>query len=108
MPAIKVCSKSDVAPGSLKLVNAGGKDLVVANVDGNFYVMDNWCTHEQGNLSEGELNKKVLTCPEHGAQFDVTTGKVLGGPDGGPADSISPETAYKVRVQGNDIMVDMP
>jgi nitrite reductase/ring-hydroxylating ferredoxin subunit len=108
MPAVKVCSKSDVAPGSLKLVNAGGKDLVVANVDGNFYVMDNWCTHEQGNLSEGELNKKVLTCPEHGAQFDVTTGKVLGGPDGGPADSIPPETAYKVRVQGNDVIVDMP
>jgi len=108
MPAVKVCSKSDVAPGSLKLVSAGGKDLVVANVDGNFYVMDNWCTHEQGNLSEGELNKKVLTCPEHGAQFDVTTGKVLGGPDGGPADSIPPETAYKVRVQGNDVIVDMP
>ncbi|MGA2972951.1 MAG: Rieske 2Fe-2S domain-containing protein [Candidatus Bathyarchaeia archaeon] len=108
MPAVKVCSKSDVASGSLKLVSAGGKDLVVANVDGNFYVMDNWCTHEQGNISEGELNKKVLTCPEHGAQFDVTTGKVLGGPDGGPADSILPETAYKVRVQGNDIMVDMP
>jgi len=108
MPTVKVCSKSDVKSGSLKLVTAGGKDLVVANVDGNFYVMDNWCTHEQGNLSEGELNKNVLTCPEHGAQFDVTTGKVLGGPDGEPPDTISPEPAYKVTVQGNDVMVNMP
>jgi nitrite reductase/ring-hydroxylating ferredoxin subunit len=108
MPTVRVCSKSDVNPGSLKFVNASGKDLVVANVDGNFYVMENWCTHEQGNLSEGELNKNVLTCPEHGAQFDVTTGKVLGGPDGGPADTIQPEPAYKVTVQGNDVMVDIP
>lgn len=108
MPTVRVCSKSDVKPGGLKFVNAGGKDLVVANVDGNFYVMDNWCTHEQGNLSEGELNNNVLTCPEHGAQFDVTTGKVLSGPDGEPADTIQPEPAYKVSVQGNDVTVDIP
>jgi nitrite reductase/ring-hydroxylating ferredoxin subunit len=108
MPTVKVCSKSDVKPGGLKLVTAGGKDLVVANIDGNFYAMDNWCTHEQGNLSEGALNKNVLTCPEHGAQFDVTTGKVLGGPDGEPADTIPPEPAYKVIIQGNDVMVDIP
>lgn len=108
MPTVKVCSKSDVKPDGLKLVTAGGKDLVVANIDGNFYAMDNWCTHEQGNLSEGELNKNVLTCPEHGAQFDVTTGKVLGGPDGEPADTIPPEPAYKLIIQGNDVMVDIP
>lgn len=108
MPTVKVCSKSDVKPGGLRLVTAGGKDLVVANIDGNFYAMDNWCTHEQGNLSEGELNKNVLTCPEHGAQFDVTTGKVLGGPDEEPADTIPPEPAYKIIIQGNDVMVDIP
>jgi nitrite reductase/ring-hydroxylating ferredoxin subunit len=107
MPTVKVCSKSDVNPGHLKLVKAGGKDLVVANVAGNFFVMDNWCTHEQGDLSQGELNGKVLTCPEHGAQFDITTGKVIGGPDGEAADTISPERAYKVTVQGNDVMVEI-
>jgi nitrite reductase/ring-hydroxylating ferredoxin subunit len=108
MPTVKVCNKSDVKPGGLKLVKAGGKDLVIANVDGNFYALDNWCTHEQGNLSEGELNKNILTCPEHGAQFDVTTGNVLGGPDGEPADTIPAEPGYKVTVQGNDVMVDLP
>jgi nitrite reductase/ring-hydroxylating ferredoxin subunit len=108
MPLVKACNTSDVSPGGLKFVNAGGKDLVVANVDGNFYVMDNWCTHEQGNLSEGEINNNVLTCPEHGAQFAVTSGKVLGGPDGGPPDSISPEKTYKVKIQGNDVIIDIP
>lgn len=107
MALVKACSKSDVPPGGLKLINAGGKDLVVANVGGNFYAMDNWCTHEQGNLSEGALRKTVLTCPEHGAQFDVTTGKVLIGPDQEPAESIPPEKSYKVQIQGNDVMVDV-
>jgi 3-phenylpropionate/trans-cinnamate dioxygenase ferredoxin subunit len=107
MTLVKACSKSDVPVGGLKFVSLSGKDLVIANVDGNFYAMDNWCTHEQGNLSEGELNKNVLTCPEHGAQFDVTTGKVLGGPDGGPPDTISAEKGYKVRLSGNDVMVEV-
>ncbi len=108
MPLVKACSKSDIPPGGLKFVNAGGKDLVIANVDGNFYAMENWCTHEQGNLSEGELNKNVLTCPEHGAQFNVTTGQVLGGPDGSPPDTISPDKTHKVTIQGNDVMIDIP
>ncbi len=108
MPTIKACSTSEVPPSSLKFVTVGGKDLVIANVDGKFYAMDNWCTHEQGNLSEGELSGNVLTCPEHGAQFDVTTGKVLGGPDQGPPDSISLEKTYKVKVQGNDVMIEIP
>lgn len=108
MPTVRTCSTSDVPPGGLEFVQAGGKDLVIANVDGNFYAMDNWCTHEQGNLSEGELNENIATCPDHGAQFDVTTGKVLGGPDGGPPDSISQEKTYKVKVQGNDVMIEIP
>jgi nitrite reductase/ring-hydroxylating ferredoxin subunit len=102
MPLVKACSKSEVPPGRLKMIRVGGKDIVLANV-----AMDNWCTHEQGNLSEGALKDSVVTCPEHGAQFYVTTGKVLIGPDQEPADSIQPEKSYKVTVQGNDVMVDI-
>ena len=107
MALVRVCSKSEIPPGGLKAVNASGKDIVIANVNGSFHAMDNWCTHEQGNLSEGELNKSILTCPEHSAQFDVTTGKVLIGPDGEPLENISPEKTYKVTVQGNDVMIDV-
>jgi len=108
MALVKACDQSEVPPGRLKFVNAGGKDLVIANVEGTFYAMDNWCTHEQGNLSEGELRDNVLTCPEHGAQFDVKTGRVLLGPDEGPPESIHPEPVYAVKVQGNDVMVEIP
>jgi len=108
MALFLACAKSEVSVGGLKLVQVDGKDLVITNVDGNFYALHNWCTHEEGNLSEGELKKNVLVCPEHGAQFDVTTGKVLLGPDGESADSIQPEKSYKVVVQGNNLMVEIP
>jgi len=108
MTLIRACSKSDVPLGRLKFVQVAGKALVIANVDGMFYSMDNWCTHEQGNLADGELEKNVLTCPEHGAQFDVTTGKTILGPDGDKPDSITPEKTYKIVVQGNDLMVEVP
>jgi nitrite reductase/ring-hydroxylating ferredoxin subunit len=106
MTFVRACSLAEVPPGSVKFVVAGGKDLVISNVDGSFYAMDNWCTHEQGNLSEGQLDGTVLTCPDHGAQFDLRTGRVLGGPDGQPPDTISPETPYRVKVEGDDVMVD--
>jgi 3-phenylpropionate/trans-cinnamate dioxygenase ferredoxin subunit len=107
MPFVKACKQSDVPPGSVNLVTVEGKDLVISNVDGTFCAMDNWCTHEQGNLSEGELNENVLTCPDHGAQFDVKTGKVLVGPDGESSEVISPEKTYRVTVQGEDVMVEV-
>jgi len=108
MVLVRACEKSEVPPGAVKFVNAGGKDLVVSNVDGTFYAMENWCTHEQGNLSEGQLNMNILTCPDHGAQFDVKTGKVLGGPDGEPPDTIPPEKTYTVKLQGDDVMIEIP
>jgi len=108
MPLVHACKSSEISAGGLKFVRAAGKDLVIVNVDGKFYAIDNWCTHEQGNLSEGELTKNVLTCPDHAAQFDVTTGQVLAGPDGEKPDSISPERTYKVTVQADDLLIEIP
>ena len=107
MVFVRACNRSEIAPGRVKFVAVDGRDLLIANVDGAFYAMDNWCTHEQGNLSEGQLDGNVLTCPDHGAQFDVKTGKVLGGPDAGPPGSISPEKSYRVKVEGDDLIVDV-
>jgi len=107
MVFVRACSRSEVAPGSVKFMEVGGRDLVIANVDGTFYAIDNWCTHEQGNLSEGQLDGNVLACPDHGAQFDVKTGKVMVGPDEGPPESIPPEQSYGVKVEGDDVMVNI-
>ncbi len=98
---IKVATLSDVPPGTCRQVDAGGRPVAVFNVGGTIYAIGGRCTHRGGPLGEGELDEAVVTCPWHGAQFDVTTGQVVGSP---AAESVP---AYKVVVDGEDIMVDV-
>jgi nitrite reductase/ring-hydroxylating ferredoxin subunit len=67
---------SEVPPGSAALVG----DVAVFNVGGTFCATQGKCTHRQGPLSEGKLDGSTVTCPWHGAQFNVCTGAVLRGP----------------------------
>ena len=98
---VKVATTGVIAPGEGKLVDAAGKKIALFNVDGTFYAIDETCTHRGGPLSEGMLMGKEVTCPWHGAVFDVTTGNVLGAP--APRGVVS----YKVRVEGDDIEVEL-
>src|SRR6266478_6431057 len=81
---------SEVSPGSAKLVG----DAAVFNVDGGFCATQARCTHRQGPLSEGKLEGSTVTCPWHGAQFNVCTGAVLRGP---ATESVK---TYRVIVEG--------
>ena len=78
-----------------------GKKIALFNVDGALYAIDDSCTHRGGPLSEGELSGKEVTCPWHGAMFDVTTGQVLRPP--------APQgvSGYNIRVEGGDIEVEI-
>ena len=98
---VNVAKLSDILAGTCRQVEAGGRAVAVFNVNGTIYAIDGTCTHRGGPLGEGELNRSVVTCPWHGAQFEVTTGQVVGPP--------APESvrAYKVVVQGEDIKVDV-
>ena len=82
---------SDVPPGSARLV----QNVAVFNIGGVFYATQNECTHKRGPLSEGELDGSTVTCPYHGAQFDVCTGKVLRGP------AAQPLKTYRVIIEGD-------
>ena len=53
------------------------KEIMIANIDGKYYAISDRCRHSNASLSMGSLNGKVVTCPLHGAQFDVTTGRKL-------------------------------
>jgi nitrite reductase/ring-hydroxylating ferredoxin subunit len=79
-----------VPPGSALLVG----DAAVFNVAGSFCATQAKCTHRQGPLSEGKLDGSTLTCPWHGAQFNVCTGAVLRGPAADPLET------YRVIVEG--------
>ena len=98
----KVAKTNDLAPGQAMSVKVAGKEVALFNIDGSYYAIGASCTHVGGPLSEGEVNGKVVTCPLHGAQFDVTTGGVLGPPAGADA------PCYNVHVDGDDIKIETP
>lgn len=95
----KVASVTDIPAGRCKVVQVGEKRVALFNVDGVFYALDNACSHRGGPLGEGRLDGSVVTCPWHGNQFDVTTGRVITG-----AQDV---TAFPVHVQGDDILIDL-
>lgn len=99
MGEAKVGQVTDFPVGSLKKVSFGGKDVLVANVGGTFYAMTSTCTHRGGPLDEGELEGSIVTCPWHGGQFDVKTGKIVGPPPK------KDEVSFAVRVDGTDVFL---
>jgi nitrite reductase/ring-hydroxylating ferredoxin subunit len=98
---VKVEMTGGLVPGQGMRVEVSGKKIALFNVDGTYYAIDDTCTHKGGPLSEGELAGNEVTCPWHGAVFDVTTGKVLGPP--------APKgvSRYSVRVSGNSIEIEI-
>jgi nitrite reductase/ring-hydroxylating ferredoxin subunit len=77
---LKIAEKSEIPIGKMKKFVTQGKEILIANVDGNFYAMGNVCTHERGDLSKGTLEGNIVTCPKHKSKFDVKSGKVVSGP----------------------------
>lgn len=93
---------SDLTPGSMKTVIVSGNKIAMANVDGEFFAIDDTCTHEQCSLgTEGLLDGNVVICGCHGANFDVTTGKVLALP--APSDVRS----YETKVEDGKVYIHM-
>jgi nitrite reductase/ring-hydroxylating ferredoxin subunit len=79
---IELCSTADVAPGTALKVEVEVEDLTLAvfNVDGQFYVTDDLCTHGPGSLSEGYIEDDVVECNFHNGQFNIRTGEVVSPP----------------------------
>ena len=98
---VKLAKTDEVAPGRGKMVEVSGKKIALFNVEGSFYAIDDTCTHRGGPLSEGVLEGKQVTCPWHGAKFDVTTGAHLSRP------APSSVRGYKVQVIGDEVQVEV-
>ncbi|MEX2246713.1 MAG: Rieske 2Fe-2S domain-containing protein [Dehalococcoidia bacterium] len=71
---VRVCRLSDVPAGGLKGVKAKGKEILLANVDGEAYAIADRCTHLRGRLHKGTLEGTVVECAWHGSRYDVTDG----------------------------------
>ena len=82
---LEVANVDEIPLGTMKHVEVNNREIAIANVNGKFYAIDDRCGHTSARLSSGGLRGNVVTCPLHGAQFDVTTGRKLAEPRvGGP------------------------
>ena len=103
MASHRVASIDEVPAETMKRVDAGGTPICLAHAeDGNFYAVNDVCTHEEFSLSDGELWGMDVECPQHGSRFNLQTGKVTGLP------AVIPATTYPVRVDGPDVYVEVP
>lgn len=98
---VTVATEDELGPGEGMVVEADGEEIALFNVDGEFHAIGNTCTHMGGPLGDGQVTDDTVTCPWHGAKFDVTSGEVLGPPAG---ESV-PE--YEVTVEESEIKVDL-
>jgi nitrite reductase (NADH) small subunit len=99
MAFLRATRRDEVPPGTIREFQLEGTVVAVANIDGKFYAIDNVCLHRGGPLAQGELQGKVVTCPWHGWQYDVATGKLALNPAIGVQ-------CYPVEVRGEDIFID--
>lgn len=106
MRYIKVAQIAEIPAGNKKKISAEGKEILVTNIDGSYYALDNTCTHMGGSLYDGKLEGHHIVCPRHGSVFDATTGKALGG---GKLlflkVKVSDLKTYPVKVEGTDLLI---
>ena len=80
MAFVRAVAASDIAPGTIREVDVNGKTLAVANIAGSFHAIDNTCLHRGGPLGEGPVEGKIVTCPWHALEYNITTGQCLAFP----------------------------
>jgi len=97
---IDLCDVADVAPGNALKVEAQGMALAVFNVDGEFYVTDDACTHGPGSLSEGYIEGDVVECNFHNGQFNIRTGEVVSPP------CMIPVKTYRTVVENGRVLIE--
>jgi len=108
MSVIDVARVNDIPLGTMRSYHAQEKDILISNIGGKFYAIPSVCTHAGGDLSKGVLEGKIVTCPRHGARFDVTSGECLSGPKIAFLKLKTKNTnALEVRVDGNSLKVDV-
>ncbi len=109
MEFVATLDTSELPEGQMKKVVIGDVDVLLANVGGEYYAIANKCNHLGGSLAGGRLEGGVVTCPKHGAQYDVTTGQALRGAKLAFLKmGVKDQESYAVRVEGTTIMVEKP
>jgi nitrite reductase/ring-hydroxylating ferredoxin subunit len=97
---VEVAKVGELEPGEGKLVEVDGKEIALFHCESGYYAIDNECTHVGGPLCEGDIDGDTVTCPWHGAEFDLKSGEVLAPP------AEEGVNTYKVHVDGDSIKIE--
>jgi nitrite reductase/ring-hydroxylating ferredoxin subunit len=127
---IEVAKVNELPEGKMKHVEVNGREVLISNVGGKFYALSDRCGHMNALLSMGNLKENTITCPFHGARFDVTTGRKLSEPILTPSQAMEPlpqtwqkffenvgqlmshiktydQKTYETRVEGDSIKIKL-
>ena len=77
---LEIAPASELPSGERLFVEIAGKPIVIFNIAGQFYSIADVCSHDDGPVGEGDIEGYNITCPRHGAEFDVRTGQVVSMP----------------------------
>jgi 3-phenylpropionate/trans-cinnamate dioxygenase ferredoxin subunit len=99
---ILVASREEVPPGTRKLIDFDYVSVMLINLGGQFYCIEDVCTHDGGPLGEGDIEGCAIECPRHGARFDIRDGSVLSMP------ATVPIPTFRVRVDGQQVYIESP
>jgi 3-phenylpropionate/trans-cinnamate dioxygenase ferredoxin subunit len=99
---LEIAPASELPNGERLFVEIEGKPVVIFNIGGQFFSIADVCSHDDGPVGEGRLEGYNITCPRHGAQFDIRTGKVIQMP------AVVDIPAYPVRVVDGMIRLGIP
>ena len=127
---VEIAKVNEISDGKMKHVEVDGKEVLIANVGGKFYAINDRCGHMNALLSMGNLTGNTVTCPFHGAKFDVTTGRKLSEPILTPSQEMEPlpqtwqkffenvgqlmariktydQVAYETRIDGDTVKIKL-
>lgn len=99
---LEIAPASELPNGERLFVEIEGKQIVIFNIAGQFFSIADVCSHDDGPVGEGDIEGYNITCPRHGAEFDVRTGKVTQMP------AVVDIPAYPVQVRDGNIFIGMP
>ena len=98
---VELCKADEIAPGNALKIEAAGLTVAVFNLDGEFFVTDDACTHGPGSLSEGYIDGDVIECNFHNGQFNIKTGEVVSPP------CMVPIKTYPVIVEEGKVFIEV-
>jgi 3-phenylpropionate/trans-cinnamate dioxygenase ferredoxin subunit len=108
----EVAKIEELKSGTMKMVSAEGREILLARVGDKYYAVGNRCPHMKGDLSRGKLEGTVITCPLHGSQFDISNGQVVRWLKGGLTSKLGKAlklsrnlTVHSVKVEDGKVLV---